>query len=261
MSIVGISLRANIAELRQLQEGLTTLFTPQKNAETTAAAIRKAVRPVLQRLEEITPVGPTGNLKRAAALKVVRYNRDGVAVGLVGYRRAGAAESTSAAGGSVRASKDRAFHQWFVEQGTRDRFVGKLADKPFTRKSHTRRYRNGTTVEVQQHQVKGQGAVIASSFNRLGPFKVVRAGDGESGGGRVQTDPAYPRAFFKKGRKGETAIKINASPPGGRAGVPPLKTAWDQTRPAVAEILVRELRISMEQAVAALRTFAGALGD
>ena len=260
MSIVGVSLRANIAELRQLQEGLTTLFTPQKNAETTAAAIRKAVRPVLQRLEQITPIGPTGNLKRAAALKVVRYNRDGVAVGLVGYRRAGAAESTSAAGGSVRASKDRAFHQWLVEKGTRDRFVGKLADKPFTRQSHTRRYRNGTTVEVQQHQVKGQGAVIASSFNRLGPFKVVRS-EGAGSGGRVQTDPNYPRAFFKKGKKGETAIKINPSPPGGRAGIPPLQTAWDQTRPAVAEILVRELRISMEQAIAALRTFAGALGD
>lgn len=256
MSVVGISLKADIAELRQLQEGFATILLPEKKAEITAAAIRKAVLPVLQRLEQITPIGPTGNLRRAAALKVVRYNQQGVAVGLVGYRRAGAAESVSAAGGSVRASKDRAFHQWLVEKGTQDRFVTKLADKPFTRRSHTRRYRNGTTVEVQQHQVKGQGAVIASSFNRLGPFKVAKSDDG-----RVSTDPPYQRAFFKKGKKGETAVKINPSPAGGRAGVPPLQTAWDQTRPVVAEYLVRELRISMEQAIAALRTFAGILGD
>jgi hypothetical protein len=40
--------------------------------------------------------------------------------------------------------------------------------------------------------------------------------------------------------------------PGGSSGPPPLKTAWDQTQPTVAEILQRELRLSLEQAVSTL---------
>jgi hypothetical protein len=260
MSVVGISLGASIANLKELQAELGKLFTPEEKVAIISAALEKAVQPVFRRLYELTPAGPTGNLQRARDYKVVKYPRDGVAVGIVGYRRAGASDSRSAAGGAVRAGPDRAFHQWFVEEGTQDRFVTKLADKPFARRAHTRRYRSGKTVEVQQHQVKGQGSVIASSFNRLGPFKVVK-GNAAPGYSRVQTDPPYQRAFFKKGKKGETAVRINPSPAGGRVGRPPLQNAWDQTRPVVAEYLVRELRISLEAALAAVTKLAGTLED
>lgn len=255
MSTVGIKLQADIAGLRELQAELGRIFTPEEKAKLIAAALRKAIKPVVQRLADLTPVGPTSNLKLAKASKVLQYPRDGVAVALVGYRRAASADANSAAGGSVRVGPDRARHQYFVEEGTNERFVTKLADKPYTRKSHTRRYRTGKTVDVKQHQVKGQGAVIASSFNRLGPFRVVK-GQATPGYSRVQTDPPYQRAFFKKGKKGETAVRIERSPVGGRAGQPPLQTAWDQTRPVVAETLVQELRLTMSQALASITELA-----
>ena len=66
--------------------------------------------------------------------------------------------------------------------------------------------------------------------------------------GRVVTDPPYQRAFFKKSK---TPITIPAMNPGG-SGEPPLKTAWAQTQGTVAEILQRELRITIEQALSTL---------
>jgi hypothetical protein len=41
-------------------------------------------------------------------------------------------------------------------------------------------------------------------------------------------------------------------PAGGSTGQPPLKTAWDRTQATVAEILQRELRLSLEQAISTL---------
>jgi hypothetical protein len=180
-------------------------------------------------------------------MKVKKYPRDGGAVGLIGYRRAGAAQATSAAGGSVRAGPDRAFHQWWLEFGTQQRVVSKKSVKPYVRKAHLRRMPSGTTVEVQQHVVqKGQGKYIASSFNRLGPFKMVRDLDRN----RVQTDPAYPRAFFKASAN---PIVIPPTPEGGRAGIPPVQTAWDQTQGTVARYLQEELSLRLSEAWAALR--------
>jgi hypothetical protein len=47
--------------------------------------------------------------------------------------------------------------------------------------------------------------------------------------------------------------------PGGK-GQPPIKTAWNDTKSVVAEILSRELRISLEQAFQTLvRTSTGTL--
>jgi hypothetical protein len=100
------------------------------------------------------------------------------------------------------------------------------------------------------HWVSGQNAYIASSFNRLGPFKMVKQAGGAADGGRVQTDPAYPKAFFKKSK---TPITIPAMPEGGSAGRPPVQTAWDNTQAQVAEYLQRELSLTLGQAWAALR--------
>jgi hypothetical protein len=244
MATAGIEITAEMAELRELQQAIGRLFSPADKARILKAALEKAIEPAYQRLQQLTPIGPTGNLRRAVAKKVKTYTKNGTAVGLVGFRRAGQERSESAAGGAVRAGPDRAFHQWWLEEGTKPRQVMTLSNKPYGRKGHLRRIKGRPAVEVRPHIVqKGQGGYIASSYNRLGPFKMIRTDDG-----RVQTEPGSPRAFFKKSK---TPITIPAMQPGG-SGAPPLKTAWDQTQPTVAEILQRELRLSLEQAVSTL---------
>ena len=252
MATIGIELSVEMQGLRELQDALgRTLRDNPAKAKILTAALEKAVLPVELRLREVTPAGPTGNLKRAVTSKVVEYGLDGRAVAIVGYRRAGRARSASAAGGTVRAGPDRAFHQWWLEKGTRPRQVSKIADKPYTRLGHTRRMKSGKVVDVVTHEVKRQGGYIASSYNRLGEFTVLRTSRLARGqeGQRVQTDPAYPNAYFKKSSR---PITIPPMPVGGSTGQPPLETAFRQMQPRVAEILQRELRLSLEEALSAL---------
>lgn len=247
MSFIKITIDQN--ELRNMVDSLGNLLQkPQQQASVLGAIMRKAVKPALEKLKEVTPVGPTGNLRMAARAKVVTYSKDGIAVGLIGYNRAGREGSDSAAGGSVRVGPDRAFHQWWLEQGTKQRVIAKFSNKPYGRRGHLRRIPGRPAVEVRPHMVSGQNAYIASSFNKLGPFKVQPTGRVPRGaeGQRVQTDPAYPRAFFKKSKN---PIVIPPMMPGGRAGRPPVETAFRESQQAVAEILQRELRITLEQAI------------
>ena len=261
MSTAGIVISAEIAELRGLQEALGQIFTPKEKTEILKKALEKAIEPTFLRLQQLTPLGPTGNLKRAVSKKIKGYAKDGNAVGLVGYTQAAKGNARSARGGTVRAGKDRGFHQWWLENGTKERFVTTLSNTPYQRRPHTRVTRSGTVADVRGHQVSGQNAVIASSFNELGPFKfqkTARPPRGEDGQ-RVQTDPALPRAFFMKGKKGESALRIQPMQVGGSTGQPPLQTAWDQTKATVAEILQRELRLTLSQALDALGKFPGTL--
>lgn len=260
MAVAGIRISLNLEGATELAESLGKFLTPRRAAPVVAAAIRKAIKPTAARLKSITPVGPTGNLQRAVATKVVTYAKDGVAVGIVGYTRAGREPSRSAAGGAVRAGKDRAFHQYWLERGTDERKIDTPVKRQYSRKSPTvpfirrRRTRSGAVVtETVQgkgvvHEVQEQVATyIASSFQKLGPFRVLKSVGGD---GRVQTDPAYPRAFFKKSK---TPITIPAMPAGGTSGQPPLETAWLQTQGEVADILQRELSLSLAEAWAAVR--------
>ena len=176
-------------------------------------------------------------------MKIVKYKNSGVAVGLIGYNRAGVGKSSSAAGGTVQAGPDRAFHQWWLEYGTNQRVVAKLSNKPYQRKAHQRTMKSGKVASIKAHQVSGQNAYIASSYNKLGPFTMAKGADG-----RVQTDPAYPKAFF---RKSKTPIVIPAMNPGG-SGEPPVQKTWREYQGKVAERLTSEMRISLERAVEAL---------
>lgn len=246
MAVGKISLSLDATEIQQLRSTLGKVFGD--NAELSkilGEALKKAIVPAYERLKEITPVGPTGNLKRAVNQKIVKYPRDGTAVGLVGYNRAGDSASSSAAGGTVKAGRDRAFHQWIVEYGSKERIVDTFSNKPYQRKSHVRRMRSGKVATVREHTVSGQNAYIASSFKRLGPFQFTKTPRAEEGQ-RVQTDPPYPNAFFKKSKN---PIRIAPMPAGGSAGVSPVQTAWNQTRGQVAEILQRELALSLEAAL------------
>lgn len=255
MAVAGIRLDINAAELRALRDEIRRLFPAKQAAQVIAPVIRKAIRPMVTTLRSIAPVGPTGNLKRAVTSKVVTYKQDGVAVGIVGFTRAGRSGTRSAAGGTVRAGKDRAFHQWWLEYGTNDRKITQAKPRIYARKSPTRpfaRRRNDkwelVTGKGVLHTVQEQTPTyIASSFNRLGPFKIMRQVGRD---GRVETDPGYPNAFF---RKSKTPIVIPGVTPGGTSGDPPLATAFDRTKAEMAATLQRELSLTITQAWAALR--------
>lgn len=256
MAVAGVQLNINTEELRGFREKLREFLPPKQASDVIGKAVKKAIQPMTRKLREITPVGPTGNLKRAVTSKVVKYAQSGVVVGIVGYTRAGDDPAVSAAGGSVRVGKDRAFHQWLLEFGTKRRVLTRISNKPYQRKSPTTpftRVRMGRQETVRGkgvvHWVSGQNSVIASSFNRLGPFQVVRNQNDRAG---VQTDPSYPAAFFKKAKKGQPLI-IEASPAGGIKGIPPVQTAFDQTQGEIASILQRELGLSLAEAWSALR--------
>lgn len=252
MPLMKINLTADIVGLSELINNLQKFLPPAERSKLVAAALEQAVQPVFRRLYETTPVGPTGNLQRARDYKIVEYPLSGTAVGVVGYRRAGKGGRVSAQGGSVSVGPDRAFHQWWLEYGTQPRYVGTPADKPYKRRQHTRTMKSGKVVDVREHSVARQGGYIASSWNSLGGFNAIlktpRMPRGVSGQ-RVQTDPAYPRAFFKKSSR---PIQIPAMPAGGSSGQPPVSTAFQQTQSQVAEILQRELRISLEAALSTL---------
>jgi len=244
MAVAGVYMSLDTSEIVRLQKSLGKVFGDNGDlAETLGEAIEKALEPAKLRLRENTPVGPTGNLKRAVNMKIVKYKNSGVAVGLLGYNRAGSGKSTSAVGGTVQAGPDRAFHQWWLEFGTNQRVVAKLSNKPYQRKAHQRTMKSGKVASIKAHQVSGQNAYIASSYNKLGPFTMAKGTDG-----RVQTDPAYPKAFF---RKSKTPIVIPAMNPGG-SGEPPVQKTWREYQGKVAERLTSELRISLERALDAL---------
>lgn len=251
MAVVGIKLELATSNLPELRKIASELFDKPGNAAILEAALAKALTPALQRLKRNTPVGPTGNLESAAAIKVKAYDKTGNAVGLLGYQRAAKRQSRSAAGGRVRKGPDRAFHQYWLELGTKDRIITRISRNAYVRKSHKRTTKSGTTVIVQTHDVKaGQGAVIASSFKSLGKFQLAQTQRQEEGQ-RVQTNPPYPGAYFKKAKKGQ-AIVIDGMTPGGTRGRPPLATTWEQSKTEVADILARELRISIETALQTL---------
>jgi hypothetical protein len=255
MAVAGIRLDINSAELRKLRDEILRLFPAAQAAQKFAPIVRRAIQPMTQTLRSITPVGPTGNLLRAVDSKVVTYAQTGVVVGVVGFTRAGNGASESAAGGGVREGRDRAFHQWWLEYGTKERRVTTAKARVYARRSPTKpfsRRRNGR-VEL----VTGRGVLhtvqeltptfIASSFDTLGPFRI----DVASGrGGRVQTTPGSPHAFF---RKSKTPIVIPGMAPGGAGGQPPLETAWNRTKGEMAASLQRDLSLTIEQAWAALR--------
>ena len=254
MAVAGINLSLDTSEILQLQKALGKVFDNAGLAVTLESALERAIWPAYLRLQEVTPVGPTGNLKRAVAYKTVAYKRDGNAVGLIGYNRSGVGESVAMAGeGSTRIGKDRGFHQWWLEFGTKERTVKTIADKPYTRRAHQRRMKSGVVSQINAHQVSGQGAVIASSFNKRGQ---VFNSDGS----------LQPYAFFKKGKKGETAISVGSTPAGGIRRIAPVQTALRETQPQIAAILQQGLRISLERAIDAITfsssgTVGGVIGE
>ena len=237
MAVSGIKVSANFENLNELRTALGNVFSKKDMAAVLQQALDVAIEPAYLRLREITPRGPTGNLLRAAARKTKAYPRDGNAIGLIGYNRSGTAGSDSAQGGTVQTGPDRAFHQWWLEYGTKPRLVSKFANKPYERRSKL-----GTV-----HIVRGQNAFIASSYKKLGPFKVIRGRDRRQDD--FETDPPYQKAFFKKS---SSPIRIPAMRLGGINGQPPVRTAFEQSQKNVEFLLEQELGSVLNRAVQTL---------
>lgn len=235
--MAGIQIKVSFDDVKPVLEQLSAL--PAKVGNTMLkSALEKAILPAFAALGNVTPVGPTRNLYRARNKKVRVYSQDRVAVGLVGYTQSGQAVSRSAQGGTVRAGRDRAYHQWWIENGTKPRSITKLANTPYQRRS-----KNGLV-----HWVSGQNGYIASSYFGLGPFRIRKRGD------QFTTQPKYPKAFFVKRSQ---PFQIPATPAGGVLRQPPVQTAWERSQGQVASILRQQLELSLEQALNAISTFAG----
>lgn len=134
------------------------------------ASLKRAAEPTAKSLKNLIRSkhkGPTGNLLRAVTTKVKRYPKDGNAVALVGFVATGKKKISKK--DKVQKGKDRAFHQGFLEFGTKPRQTKKN---------------------------------IASSFRTQGEFAI--RGSGRGGRGPMKTSPKPPKGFFKKVATGKT---------------------------------------------------------
>ena len=97
-------------EFRKLPKSLSAI--------TQAAAVKRAMKPAEQALKSTTPKGPTGNLRRAIAIKSVPYRKTGTGVAVVGYRKPNTGKPPTVNKKGRRVGVGLAFHQFLVEKGT-----------------------------------------------------------------------------------------------------------------------------------------------
>lgn len=93
------------------------------------AGVKRAMKPAQDALKQITPVGPTGNLKRGVATKAKRYPKTGAAVAVVGYRKAGSKGPPKESVKRRNKAADKTQHQFLVEYGSKQRFTKKGASR------------------------------------------------------------------------------------------------------------------------------------
>jgi HK97 gp10 family phage protein len=201
---------------RQLPKGLSAI--------TQGAAVKRAMLPAVAALKANSPKGPTGNLARAVKIKSVRYAESGTGAAIVGYVKAGTGKAKVAQGGKVKKGADRAFHQFWIEFGTKERRITKPS--------------------------RMRGYAIASSYDTLGFFSIRRQRMVKGGRKVVQATPKYPKSFFKAAKAGEVLVL-----PAVKAQHPVRKT-WEQVSPQVAASLTKELRQGLVNAQKQLAKYA-----
>ena len=215
--------RFDFPDIEELRDGFRAL--PKKlSAVTQGAAVKRAMHPAIAALKANSPKGPTGNLARAVKLKTVRYPKTGTGAAIVGYVKPGSGKAKSAQGGKVRKGSDRAFHQFWIEFGTKERRIANPS--------------------------KLRGYVIASSYDSLGPFTLKRQRMAKGGRKVVQSSPKYPKSFFKASPAGQALVL-----PAIRAQQPVART-WNQVRAQVAGNLEKELRQGLINARKQLEIYA-----
>jgi len=222
----GIEITVEFPELAEIRNAFLSL-PKNLSAKYMASALGQAVDPGFKLLKTLTPKGPTGNLRRSIRKKTKRYAKTGSGVALAGFTAPPRRKN------SDLKSNEKGQHQGFLEFGTKER--------------------------------KAKGPV-ASSFKQRGQFTIARprklgkppknlfgaAGDRYAARYRsrlkVQTNPKYPKAFFKRAADGEV-VKLGKMPVGGRTGVPPVKTAFERTRTQISAKLNSEMTKALNNAI------------
>lgn len=145
------------------------------------AAVKKAMKPAADRLKSITPVGPTGNLKRGIATKAKRYPKTGAAVAVVGYHRPGSNKPPKEGTKRRNRASDKTNHQLLVEYGTKPRFTRRGAFrgvmpalKPIERASAA------TKDEVQANLEQEIKTAYENALKQLPRFMAARAAKGRA---------------------------------------------------------------------------------
>ena len=178
-------------------------------AKHLGAALRKAIAPGQTALRKNTPKGPTGNLRKSIKTKIKVYAKDGNAVGLVGY---------AIGQGSL------GYHQGFLEFGTKERKTKK-----------------GRFASNWKSSSLNNSQYVRGGFTILNPKRGRNAG-------KLVTSPKPPKAFFKTAKAGQV-VNLGKMPVGGRTGVPPVKTSFNQAQPAMRNVLQQELATRLEKAL------------
>jgi hypothetical protein len=83
---------------------------PSIQKKYLAAAVRAAAKDEVKEVRQLTPRGPTGNLKRSVGLVVEKRRKARTATAVLGYRRSGNNKSTMG------------FHAAWIEEGVSDRY-------------------------------------------------------------------------------------------------------------------------------------------
>jgi HK97 gp10 family phage protein len=106
---------------------------------------------------------------------------------------------------------------------------------------------------TKERKTKGRFASSwkSSSLNNSqyvrGGFTILNPSRGRNAG-KLITKPKPPKAFFKTAKKGEV-VRLGKMPVGGRTGVPPVKTSFNQAQPAMRSLLQQELATRLEKAL------------
>lgn len=219
-------------------------------------AVRQAITPGLQKLRQITPRGPTGNLKKSVRKKTKKYVKDGTAIGLVGYTVGRGAKG---------------YHQGFLEFGTKERQTkGRVASSlrypkgdprgNFTIINSYTKTRQGRRAGVRADRTAARAAKLFSSS--LGSSTKARELAGravglrqqqsalQAAGRKLKTRPRPPKAFFKSAPAGQR-VQLGRMKVGGSLGKPPVKTAFESSRVAMLAILREQLSAQLELAAVA----------
>jgi hypothetical protein len=221
-------------------------------ARVIGAGLRRAAKPGEDALKQLTPKGPTGNLRRAIKTIVKRYPRDGAAVAVVGFVKAGSGKSKSAQGGTVKKGPDRAFHQFWMEFGTKERQTSssiassfatlgpfKLKSNAANAKRSRKALNRAKRLERRAGKQRFQDEASAAAMMRQRASGLRAASAMYAGAAsRVQTSPAYPKAFFKKSKE-----MVKLAPVAAQHLV---RTAYERSKSAIAANLTTEMQKALE---------------
>lgn len=210
----GIDIKVEFPELDKLKRAYE--FLPRSiAAKHMGAALNKAIDPAFRLLKTLTPRGPTGNLRRSIAKKVKRYT--GSPKSRNPAKSPGAAVALA---GYVAPPRKRSEELGRNQKGSHGGFL---------------------EFGTKRRQTKSN---IASSFKRTGRIKTIVSGRS----GRVSSSPKPPKGFIRVVRKGET-VDLGSFPVGGKGGVPPVRTAYERSLPAMKSVLAQQMTVSLNNAL------------